>query len=169
MKILLLLLFFTVSAYAQDATSAALTACGLKGAQASMTLDKTQHTPAQPGPGKALVYFIQDVDTGSPLINAGLDGAWVGANKNSYFSVSVAPGKHHLCVSVQSSKSQLDRLLQLSPFTAEAGKIYYFRIRFLVSVYMPPHLSLDSINDDQGKYLVALLPRSISHLKKGTL
>ena len=47
-----------------------------------------------------------------------VDGAWVGANHgNSYFSVSVEPGEHHVCVTLQSSL--VAQRVELAHFTAE--------------------------------------------------
>jgi hypothetical protein len=60
---------------------------------------------AKPDPGKATVYFIEDDKNFNsipkPTTRLGIDGEWAGATHgNSYFSVSVNPGVHHLCASV---------------------------------------------------------------------
>ncbi len=90
-------------------------ACGDLQVSLAVKLDKAHPPQAQPEPGKALVYFIQDMGAaftlgystttvGYPTTKIGIDGEWVGANKqNSWFSVDVAPGEHHLCAAVQSS------------------------------------------------------------------
>jgi hypothetical protein len=93
-----------------------------------------------------------------------MDGVWVGANHgNSYFSVSVEPGEHHVCATLQSSL--VAQRVELAHFTAAVGKIYYYRTRLIMSRSMEL-LDLDSIDSDQGKYLIASFPLSVSAPKK---
>src|SRR5450755_2944540 len=150
-----------VSGFAQDqSTPIATAACGPKDAKFDAKLDDTQHTIAQPHSGKALVYFIQDIGAMNCLgacltTRIGLDGTWVGANQhNSYFSVSVEPGEHHVCASPQShfvssttSEKYASIRLALAHFTAEAGKAYYFRTRFFGNEAL---FDLDAIDGDQA-------------------
>jgi hypothetical protein len=155
-----------VSAFAQEQPSAVPAACGPKGAF-DVKLDQSQHALAQPEPGKARVYFVQDIGAvsclGSCGAKIGLDGAWAGANKqNSYFSVSVEPGEHHLCANTSSQFSP--RSVALAHFTAEAGKEYYFRMRpFLAKDQLP---DIELIDSDEGKFLIASYPLSMSHPKE---
>ena len=96
-----------------------------------------------------------------------MDGAWLGANHgNSYFTVSVEPGQHHVCVTSQSSL--VGQRIQLAHFTAVAEKVYYYRTRLIMtrSVELLELLELDPIDSDQGKYLIAFFPLSISSPKK---
>ena len=80
----------------------------------------------------------------------------MGANRlNSYFSVSVDPGEHHVCVMLQSTL--LAQRVELAHFTAEAGRTYYYRTRIVMSREMEL-LELDPLDSDQGRYLVALFP-----------
>lgn len=168
MKFVLVTLLLAASALAQQKPAALQAACGPKKASFDVQLDKSQHLQAQPETGKARVYFIQNL---GPLnfigvINVGLDGAWVGANKNnSYFSVSVMPGEHHVCEKVKSHIFVYGQLVELSNFTAQAGGIYYFRAR-LVEGENSPFLFLDPVGSDEGKYLIATYPLSVSHPKK---
>src|SRR5882724_5492834 len=133
MKIALVITLLAASALAQDQSAVVPAACGPQDASFDVKLDKSQHSLTQPEPGKARIYFVQDIGQvscwGSCVTSrVGLDGAWVGANHdNSYFSVSVEPGEHHMCAKPQSI---LRRLVGLAHFTAEAGKVYYFRTRF---------------------------------------
>jgi hypothetical protein len=53
-------MLLTVSAFGQQGPSP-LAACGPKGTQFDMKRDASQHTPVQSDPGKAEVYFIQDI------------------------------------------------------------------------------------------------------------
>ena len=72
----------------------------VQGFRLQRELDKSQHALAAPEPGKARAYFIQDARAFTT--NFGVDGAWVGANNgNSYFSVSIEPGLHHLCTDIE--------------------------------------------------------------------
>jgi hypothetical protein len=167
MKVALVALLFAVSAFAQDSSAGFPSACGAKKVSFNVKLDHAQHTLAQPEPGKARVYFIQNLGPHNYIgvINVGLDGAWVGANRNnSYFSVSVGPGEHHVCENVKSRFSQYGRLVELAHFTAEAGKVYYFRARLSLGENHPS-LELDQVDSDQGNHLIASYPLSISQPK----
>jgi hypothetical protein len=96
----------------------------------------------------------------------GLDGDWVGANQgNTHFSFSVSPGEHHLCSNWQSSLSSRSSFYSLANFTAEAGKIYYFRARIWQGARIS-WLDLDPVNSDQGRYLVIASPLAVSRAKK---
>ena len=168
MRTILAAILLAASVFSQDKPAVAPPACGPKDISFDVKRDNSQHTLAQPEPRKALVYFVQDIGEvscigGCVTMKMGLDGAWVGANQhNSYFSVSVEPGEHHVCAKPQSgSKPQR---VKLAHFTAEAGKTYYFRTR-VISGENQLLLDLDPIDSDQGKYLVDLYPLSVSHAK----
>jgi uncharacterized protein DUF2846 len=172
MKSVFVLMLLTLSAFAQQETTPVAAACGSKDIKYEAKLEPSQHTPARPEPGKALVYFIQDIGVVNCLgpcltTRIGLDGAWVGANQhNSYFSVSVEPGEHHICASPQSrllpkpSTKYAGIALALAHFTAEAGKVYYFRTRFIEAIF-----DINPIDSDQATYLMAYYPLSVSHAK----
>jgi hypothetical protein len=88
----------------------------------------------------------------------------VGANKNSsYFAVSVGPGEHHVCASVQSNRGHP---LGLVHFTAEAGKVYYFNARIVYGEEAGANLFFGEVDSDQAKYLIAAFPLSVSDTKK---
>jgi len=169
MKIALVtLLFAASSAFAQVASAAPTAACGPENVSFKVKLDDSQHTLAQPDPGKARVYFFGDAGTsitvGYPTVKIAMDGTWVGANHgNSYFSVSVEPGEHHVCVTLQSSL--VAQRVELAHFTAEAEKVYYYRTRLVLSRSVEL-LELDAIDSDQGKYLIATFPLGVSNPKK---
>ena len=100
MRIIGLVMLFAVSAFAQVTPAVATAACGPEKVSFNVKLDESQHALAQPEPGKAWVYFIQEKGSDALGVTTmiGLDGTWVGANKNSsYFGLSVGPGKHHVC------------------------------------------------------------------------
>jgi hypothetical protein len=162
MKIALVALLFAASAFAQEPSAVATSACGPKDASFDVKLDKTQHTLAQPDPGKALVYFIQEKgsDAFDVTTKVGIDGAWVGANKNSsYFAVSVEPGEHHVCANVQSFRGHP---LGLVHFTAEAGKAYYFDGRVVYGEAVDLYFFLVAVDSDQARHLIDVLALSVS-------
>jgi len=165
MRIAFIALLLATSAFAQG-PQAATTACGPEDASFVVKLDTSQHTLSPSDPGKAQVYFIQEkgADTFAATTRFGLDGAWVGANKNnSYFTVSVEPGEHHVCANVQSFRGHL---LGLVHFTAEAGKIYYFDAQIIYGEESKPHLFLAAADSDQAMYLIESFPLSVSTPKK---
>jgi hypothetical protein len=168
MKFALVALLFAASALSQGLSGVTTAACGSGEVSFKVKLGYSQLTPAQPEPGKALIYFIHDAGTSDflayPATKFGVDGAWVGANHdNSYFSVSVEPGVHHLCAALQTSIIQ-DRM-ELAHFTAEAEKVYYYRTRLVMSRSVEL-LEFEPIDSDEAKYLIASYPLSVSTPKK---
>ncbi len=129
---------------------------------------KDQPPPAPPAAGKAQIVLIEALEktwgawkSGTPSTRYGLDGTWVGANSgNSYFVIDVTPGEHHLCVGWQSVFGHLKKMVGLTSFTAEAGKVYYFEAKTTLQVHHygdnanETDRSLDfvQVNDDEGKY-----------------
>jgi hypothetical protein len=168
-------LLFAASALAQNPYAPLPAACGPK--QVDFNVPDIQdfafrNTLIQPQPGRALVYFIQDDGPWGEhqhyTLKIGMDGAWVGAYKNnSYFTVSMEPGEHHVCANVQSNSS-FGSLVALLHFTAEQGKIYYFRTRFVAGMpgQIPPYVDFDPIDSDQAKYLIDSYPQSAATPKK---
>ena len=169
MRIIALVILFAASAVAQGPPPAPSTAaCGHGNVSFKVKLDESAHVLARPDPGKALVYFFHDAGTGQtlgyPTVKLAMDGAWIGANHgNSYFSVAVGPGEHHVCVTLQSSL--VAQRVELAHFTAEEEKVYYYRTRLVMSRSVEL-LELEPIDSDQGKYLITSLQLSISTPKK---
>jgi len=168
MKTVLVLLLLAASASAQTPAQPRTWACGPNAVSFNVKLDNTQHTTLPPESGKARLYLIHDSGAAPllayPTTKMAVDGDWVGANHgDSYFSISVAPGEHHLCTALQTSF--FTPRVELAHFTAEAGKTYYFRTRLVVSRQVEL-LELEPIDSDQGKYLTASYPMSISTRKK---
>jgi hypothetical protein len=162
MKSIAVALLFAASAFAQNPSGVATSACGPNNGSFAVTLDRPQHPKAQPDPGKALVYFIQEkgMDTFAVTTRTGLDGTWVGANKDSsYFAVSVETGEHHVCASVQSFRGHP---LGFAHFTAEAGKVYYFNARVIYGEESKAYLFFSEVDSDEAKYLIASSPLSVS-------
>lgn len=162
MKILLAILSLCLSALAADkaAVAKALAACGPDDFQFDVKTDKHKHPAAQPEAGKAIVYLIEDQGNQcffcAATVRFGVDGAWVGATHGrSYFFFAVTPGEHHLCADWQRLPPS-DKVVSLSHFTAEAGKIYYFRTRLVTAYSRSGYLlDLDPIDSDQAQLLLA--------------
>jgi hypothetical protein len=172
MRAALLAFFFVASAAAQNPPSAPPAACGPDDVGFKIKLDTVRHTVAAPDANKALVYFIQDDGPDGNhqhyTTRIGLDGAWAGAYKqNSYFTVSLEPGEHHICANVQSDRYP-DRsqwsILSLAHFSAERGKVYFFHTQYFAGMPGPaePYLVLNQIDSDEGGYLIANSPLSVS-------
>jgi hypothetical protein len=173
MRAALALVLFAIAALAQDtpAVSASEAACGPSNVKLDVKNDDSQHTVGQPEAGKALVYVIQEIGSvnciaGCITTRIALDGAWVGANHhNSYFSFAADPGERHLCANWQSHFTRLSQIVGLVHFTAEAGKVYFFRTRVLGAT-STNFFDFEPIDSDQGRLFVASIPLSISHPKK---
>jgi hypothetical protein len=168
MKIAWAILLFAASAVAQSSAVATNAACGVEVVNFNVKLEDSAPASAPPAPGKALIYFIHDAGTSElfayPTTKLGVDGKWAGANHgNSYFSISVDPGEHHMCATLQSSL--VASRVELAHFMAEAEKVYYYRTRLVLSRKVEL-LELEQIDSDQGKYLIDAYPLSISTPKK---
>jgi hypothetical protein len=166
MKVALLAVLFTAPLTAW--CTPASTACSATPVSFNINLDDSRHELAQPEPGKARIYFIQNLGPHNYIgvIQVALDGAWVGANRNdSWFSVSLEPGKHQVCVNVKSRWSTYGKLVELADLNAEPGQVYYFRVR-LNNGQNEPQLDLQRIDDSEGQRLVATYPFSDAKMKK---
>ena len=98
-------------------------------------------------------------------MRVGLDGAWVGANKDrSYFFFSVDPGEHQLCTNWQSGvfKKTADRVGSAASLTADAGTAYYFRVRDDERA----GVRLEQVEPAEGQFLVSSSWFSTSRPKK---
>ncbi|MGH9723986.1 MAG: hypothetical protein ACRD41_02885, partial [Candidatus Acidiferrales bacterium] len=151
MKTLLALLLFASPAFAQKPASAAAArfACGPANVKFDATAGQPLKSLQQPDPGKAMVYVVESFEKvpnelGNPTIKVGLNGAWMGAMRESTFiSFPVTPGEQHLCVNWQSVWGRFSNLYALQGFTAEAGKSYFFKAR---------------ITEDDNVYRLRLVP-----------
>jgi hypothetical protein len=152
--------------------------CGKDGVKFDVKTQQGQPVPAQVE-GKAQIVLIETFTrlkyfTGghSPdiLTRFGLDGDWIGATKaDTYFTVDVPPGEHHLCSSVKGSPT----LLGMTSFTAEAGKVYYYEFKIDMRLYGVPgnggaQLSATflPLSDEEGKYRMKAYALSDSTRKK---
>lgn len=166
-------------------------ACGDDDVKFSVDTQENQPAPAPPEAGKAQIVFIEAYEKnmpmigGGPIVRFGMDGAWVGANKgDSFFTMSVDPGVHHLCASWQTIQGRLKKnSVAMDSFTAEAGKIYYYQFKFILNghhyggAYGPGvtngggGMSMDyefefgAATEDEGKYHIKSSKLSVSKPK----
>jgi hypothetical protein len=146
-------------------------ACGDDKVQFDVKTQKNSPAPEPPDARKARVVLIEVLDRnmacwscGTPTSRFGLDGAWVGATQgNSYFTVDVAPGEHHLCTGWQSALPWLREKVGVAEFTAEAGKTYYFEVLVKLKEHnygagadgsseVDRDLKFAQVSDDEGRY-----------------
>jgi hypothetical protein len=164
-------------------------ACGKDEIQFDVKTLKGDSAPA-PDATKAEIVFIESTQHGSQTVRYGLDGAWAGANKgNSYFTVWVTPGEHHLCASWQSMfKKAVNNYTGMTSLTAEAGKVYYIEYKIAMTgdgggmgtvvggssagqpVMTAPSFSVSTnfalVTEDEGKYRMKVSPISTSNIQK---
>lgn len=136
-RLLLVIVTLVTAAWAQDkSTVLTQVGCGPDQAKFEVKREAHSHPTGAPQPGKALVYVFGDSELdntafqiGGLITRVGADGVWVGAYEHkSYTYFSVDPGEHRLCTSQQSSlKSRRHTNASAITFTAEQGKVYYFR------------------------------------------
>ena len=131
-KLALSVVILATMAWAQDNSAG----CGPDQTKFEVKRDSHSHPTGTSEAGKALVYIFGDSELDNTPIRVGgldtrvgVDGDWVGAyGFKSYMYFSVSPGEHRLCTSQQSSlKSRRDDTASAITFTAEEGKVYYFR------------------------------------------
>jgi hypothetical protein len=181
MKAAFVVIFLAPSIFAQnpDQVPHAQPACGPPNVEFQIKMDNSRSLDFQAESGKALVYVAEDQKFHAAkevTARIGLDGVWVGATRgDSYIFFSVDPGEHHLCADWRSTLLSDGRRVSLFGFTAEAGKVYYFRVRTTggpssmldrSALDQSASLDLDLINADEGKLLVSISPYSASHSKK---
>jgi hypothetical protein len=179
MKLIFTSILVASCAFAADAGRVAA-ACGPNAARfgSDAALPEPPEPPAEGAATKAVVYVIAD---GNPQTTRfGLDGAWVGASQgDSWLWFLVEPGEHHLCADWQPSRMRTmstassAKLISLTSFTVEAGKVYYFRVRFTATSLgnIPSNLrvnqpDLEPVNTDEARFLMASYPFSALRLKK---
>lgn len=177
MKAAAIVILFATFSFAQNPSHAAAlnAACGPHDIEFDTQAIRNQPLP-QIEAGKSQVYVVEVFDKvvgqiSRPTLRVGIDGAWVGAAKgDSYISFSVDPGEHHLCTRWQSRWKRYSNEAAFTSFTADPGKVYYFRAR--IAEYGASggasnfSLDLEPLNGDEGKYLVTSSVLSTSQPKK---
>jgi hypothetical protein len=155
-------------------------ACGPDNVKFKVSNQKGQTAPGGPTGDEAQIVIIENPEM-DPLcagpschvtVRIGLDGKWMGASHDkSYFTFSVAPGEHHLCANWQSALGPLNKLVGMTSFTAEAGKVYYYQVKPVMRPRAgrePDEYKLDltPLVEDEGKYGVKVLALSVSTPKR---
>jgi len=151
-------------------------ACGNEKVSFKIQLRKSPPTPDAPEAGKAQVFFIEKSEKPLAIIGCmdcnnitrfGVDGAWVGATKdNSYFSIPLEPGVHHLC-------AVRGKEIDAEPLTVEAGKTYYFQVEYKAvgkqygtpgnpNYQVKKKVKFSMLNEDDGKYRIKVSALSIA-------
>ncbi len=114
------------------------------------------NAPAQPEPGKALLFLIEKDTTPyvTPTASIDMDGKWVGATHGiSYFYLTVEPGVHHLCSTVKYGGFRgMGR--SMAHLNAEAGNVYYFEVKN-IAFGSGEDTELLPIDSDEGQYLIS--------------
>jgi hypothetical protein len=169
-----LFLFCLVLAPAAQSRAATLPgSCGKDSVKFDVAAKKSKSKLPSPAAGKAQIILLENENQMiGPFMHAtvrfGMDGAWVGAdNGNSYFVLEVTPGLHHLCASWQSAFHQFKKDVDLTSFTAEPGKNYYFSANVTVASKEEVLFDLSQLNDDKGQYRAELAKLAVSKAKTG--
>jgi len=165
-KFLLPLLVLTLSTAAHASTLVLPDSCGKDDVKFDVKTRKNQPPPVPPDEGKAQIVFINTVHrpgfaAGAPDLTTrfGMDGSWVGAaTGESYFTIEVPAGEHHVCASVQQhlgiSGQDLKSMIAMDTFTAVAGKVYYYEYGFSRVGVVGRSYSLAQTNEEEGKFKV---------------
>jgi hypothetical protein len=150
----------------RDQASAARAAagCGPNETQFDVKTDKTQHPQAPPDGARAVIYIFSERISFDRTYRIGMDGKWMGATRDeSYFFFTAEPGEHRLCWDVQKGQGTLTDQGAATTFTAEAGKVYFFRTMLHGSNELIP--KLQRIDGAEGMFLVSSWPLSTSRPK----
>jgi len=136
--------------------------CGDDGIQFEVSQEKENPAFTPPVEGKAVLVFSESMPREQKLQSTtrfGVDGAWVGANRgDSYFTVTIDPGEHNLCASMQSAPGRMKKeFTQALSLTAEPGKVYYFEAA--INVIGNANIGIaafgfQQLSDTDGKYRV---------------
>ena len=177
MKTTLLIVLFLITSsvltQAQTQETRVAPSCGPDKVKFEVKTEKNRHQVGKPDAGKALVYFLADnsafASLPRPTTRAGVDGEWVGAAQgNSYFYFSLDPGEHHLCACWQTAVLVgQGHKVAAAHFTAEAGGVYYFRVKDTwVRDMGTASISLEPLDSDEGQLLTRKYSFSTFQQKK---
>lgn len=142
-------------------------ACGKNEVKFDIRAEKSSPIAASPGEHNAQIVFVETLHKPSnvlvkPTVRFGVDGAWVGAAKaDSYFTVSVVPGEHHLCAASQSHLKSFSKDVGLTALTAQPGKTYF--VEFKVNLIPTDQgasavTSFSKIDGDEGRFHLKTYP-----------
>jgi Protein of unknown function (DUF2846) len=178
-KLALGVVILAAMAWAQENSAV----CGPDQTKFEAKREAHSHPTGSAEPGKALVYVFGDseldnatIHIGGLITRVGVDGQWAGAYQyKSYMYFSVDPGAHRLCTSQQSAlKSRRDSTASAITFTAEEGKVYYFRTqpspravaRSAVTGVPTGDVELAALDPAQAQLMIPKWAYSTSQLRK---
>jgi hypothetical protein len=128
--------------------------CGPFDLQHRTQIHNARHPIPEPGPGKAVIYFVRSRSMRGAFFQAKLaaDGRWIGVlPRGRYYTFAeVDPGIVKLC---GTGSSHAPRTEGFAFLTAQAGQKYYFEAR-LISGYMAG-VGITELDEATGKALVA--------------
>jgi hypothetical protein len=175
------LMSLLITSAAQAAAVALPPACGDSKTKFDVKTQKDAPPPAGPDAGKAQFVFVETMDKGDKYhhclacdatTRVGLDGNWIGADHgDSYFTFSVDPGPHSVCVNWQSISTGQSSQVGTLDVNAESGNVYYFQIAVVVHEANQPQYSvynmmLAPLPPDAGSMLVQKSALSSWTIKK---
>ncbi|MFP5237240.1 MAG: hypothetical protein ACLGSD_15185 [Acidobacteriota bacterium] len=150
----------------------AMAACGPAGALFRVDLVRKANLPPVRA-DRAVVYVIGNavhfgLGPGAPILRVGVDGTWVGAVKGSdrpsYAAIPLRPGVHHFCVQWQGPGDATS--VALNELSLRDGNSYWLVAEGInPSGILPPVLTLDTVNSDEGKLLVAAGRQALARKK----
>jgi len=152
----------------QDQASAARAAagCGPNEMQFVAKTDKTQHPQALADAARAVIYVFSERIAFDQTYRIGMDGKWMGATRDeSYFFFTAEPGEHRLCWDLQKNQDRLTDQGAATTFTAEAGKVYFFRTTSHGGNELAPNWKMERLGVAEAMFLVSSWPLSTSRPK----
>jgi hypothetical protein len=130
-----------------------------------------------PSDGKArlvleypVVWTGLHLGTGGGDLRVGMDGTWLGAaGSNSFFTVEIDPGEHHLCVSEAGALGGVKKDgIAMATLKAEAGKTYFFQYKINFQAQNKSTLrtfTFGPVDEDDGRFQTKSL--KVSEFTKG--
>jgi hypothetical protein len=141
-------------------------ACGDDKIKVDVAVQKPLTAPPAANATTATLVFVQRLGEsciGCSVSRVGLDGTWIGANKGaSFFSVTTAPGDHHVCALWEAPLAKVENRIGLTDFEALAGQIYYFEIEISPNGTGEFAMRLKPISADMGAFLVSRSKQSLA-------
>jgi hypothetical protein len=141
-------------------------ACGDEKVKVDVAVQKPSSAPPAANATTATLVFVQRLGgscIGCSVSRVGLDGTWIGANKGaSFFSVTTAPGDHHVCALWEAPLAKIENRVGLTDFEALAGQIYYFETEITPRSTGEFALRMKPISADMGTFLVSRSKQSVA-------
>ncbi len=141
-------------------------ACGDEKIKVDVAVQKPPSALPAANTTSATLVFVQRLGEsciGCSVTRVGLDGTWIGANKGaSFFSVTTAPGEHHVCAFWDAPGARIENKIELTELEALAGQIYYFEIEIGPRSTREFAMRLKPISADMGTFLVSRSKQSVA-------